>query len=550
MNYERTVVDLFHESVVKYPHRIALNFIGKEFTWLELNTLSQEFSMFLLRKGVRHGDRVSLLLPNCPQFIIAYLGILKIGAVVAAMNPKVSTEEIRAMVKQAEPKLLITAENFSEHNRALCEDLNEVAPVMIVKLGDCMPFPINILYQLKNHSQKFYAPKGALLWKEEMTLPWNWTKKLQNRKWELVQLASQLCDQSLQDVSPNDLAVFQFTGGTTGIPKAAMLTHRNLVSNTLQAIELVNREETYVDENTIMLGVIPFFHVYGLSVCLNVAFALGTKVIVLPQFDSKMVFGAIAKHKANMFPGIPRMYAKLVTDASKDLAKHQKLCRSLTLVISGAGALDGEIKMKMEELGGAPIVEGYGLSEASPIVSINPVKNGKSGSMGKLVSDTEMKIVEGELWVRGPQVMAGYWQNEKETSEMIKEDGWLATGDMAHADKDGFLWFDDRKKDMIKVRGENVFTKEIEELLTTHPVIADVAVLGMPDKMLGERIVACVVLKEGQTLDQPSLEAFCREKKLASVKIPQEVAIVKEIPRTIIGKTLKRELRKMLAEKK
>ncbi len=549
MDYEQTAYDLFYQTAEKYPNKTALNFLGKKITYDELRQLAGEFSIFLLRKSIRHGDRVSILLPNCPQFVIAYLGILKIGAVVAAMNPLVSTEEIRLMVKQADPKLLITAENFSNHNKALYQDLNGVTPMMMVKLNDCMPWLISVLYRLKNIKQKFFTPANALNWASETTTPSNVLNSFE-RRGELVVTGERLRANPNPFPKPDDLAILQFSGGTTGLPKAAMLTHRNVVSNALQAFNFVNKDETVIDENSIFLGVLPFFHVYGLSVCLNIAFKVGTAVVLLPRFDAGMVFKAIAKNKVDIFPGINRMFASLVEVADANPSKHKKMCQSLRLCFNGAGPLNSEVKKQFESLSDSTIIEGYGLAEASPIVSINPVKGGKAGSMGQLVTDTEMKLVEGELWVRGPQVMVGYWQNEKETSETLKEGGWLATGDMARVDEDGFLWFEDRKKDMIKVRGENVFTKEIEDVLKTHPAIADTAVLGMPDKMLGERIVACVVLKEGQTLDQPSLEAFCRKKKLASVKIPQEVAVVKEIPRTIIGKTLKRELRKMLAEKK
>jgi len=549
MNYDQTVVALFTETVKKYPKKTALNFLGRKISYKELDELSHLFAEFLMRKGLRHGDRVSLLLPNCPQFVIAYLGTLKIGGVVAAMNPLVSVEEIRAMVKQADSKLLVTAENFSEANKALSKDLQGKAPMLVIKLGDFMTCVVRVVYRLKNFKQKFFRPAGALQWNEVKEGSYQ----------EVVQMVDRLDSEPNKEIEPEDLAVLQFTGGTTGTPKAAMLTHRNIVSNTLQALKHINKEEVVIGDQTVFLGVIPFFHVYSLSVCLNMAFAVGATVVLLPRFDSKMVFSAIAKNKVNIFPGIPRMYAKLVEVVEKNPAKYQAMCSSLKYCISGAGALNGEVRKQMEEMLGVTMVEGYGLSETSPIVSVNPIKGGKAGSLGTVVPDTEVKIVDGELWVRGPQVMRGYWRNEKETKEAIKEGGWLATGDMGHVDEDGFWWMDDRKKDMIKIRGENVYTKEIEEVIIKHNAVKDVAVVGMPDKKLGEKIVACVVLGNGKFFSEleknkdltieGSIQVFCQEQGLASYKVPQEVVPVPEIPKTIIGKVLKRELRKMLAEK-
>lgn len=562
MNYDQTLIDLFNETVKKYFNKTAVIFLGRKMSYGELDELSNQFADFLFRKGVRHGDRVSLLVPNCPQQIISFWGTLKIGGVVAPMNPLVSVEEIRAMAKQADPKLLVTAENFSAANQVLSEDLQNKDPVLMVKLDDYMPCIVRAGYKLKNLRQRFFMPAGALQWDE--VVGFNIYKSSNFERWmdrheESVRMDERLKNEPNKKVEPRDLAVLQFTGGTTGTPKAAMLTHRNIVSNTLQALKHINKEEIVIDDQTVFLGVIPFFHVYGLSVCLNMAFAVGATVVLLPRFDSKMVFSAIAKNKVNIFPGIPRMYAKLVEVAEKNPAKYRAMCSSLKYCVSGAGALNGEVREQMEEMLGVKMVEGYGLSETSPIVSVNPMNGGKAGSLGTVVPDTEVKIVDGELWVRGPQVMRGYWRNEKETAEMFRKDGWLATGDMAHWDKDGFLWMDDRKKDMIKIRGENVYTKEIEEVIIKHNAVIDVAVVGMPDKKLGEKIVACVVIGNGKVFSElekskdltieGSVQAFCREQGLANYKIPQEVVTVPEIPKTIIGKILKRELRKMLAGK-
>ena len=523
MNNTLTVQDLFARSVARHGGKTALVFYGQKITYWELNLLAAKFTNFLRKQYVMPGDRVALILPNCPQFVIAYLGTLQAGCVVTALNPLASTEEIVEMIKQSEPEFIVSLKDFAWHNVMIQKNLKGLQQMAVIGLADYLPCPLNLAYRLKNICR--YKPWANYSWSDIM-------KSKTERKWP--------------EVRPDDLAVLQFTGGTTGSPKAAKLTHQNLVSNALQALDSVGE---LIDENSVFLGVLPFFHVYGLSVCLNIALAKGSSIILTPKFNGDQILKLIKEQSVTHLPGIPRIFSALL----KNKEIYRTDFSSLKLCVSGAGALDSEVKRDFEKITKAPIVEGYGLSEASPIVSINPPRDAKSGSLGKLVSGTQAKIVDGELWIQGPQVMAGYWGKPKETAEVLDKQGWLRTGDMVSIDEDGFLWFEDRKKDLIKIRGENVYPKEIEDVILKNPCVEEVAVVGLPDKELGEKIVACIVLKPNLKLPADDLycldiKNYCKD-QLPSYKVPQEIRLFSKLPKNILGKVLKRELRKFLSDK-
>lgn len=531
----RTLVELFRRSVNKYPDKTALIFYGKKFSYRQLDELSDRAAELFRRLGVRWGDRIAFVSPNTPHVPIAFLAAWKLGAVVAAVNPLETKQKIVEMLKLADPKVILVLENFKELIEMISEDkeLDSAERCRIsFSIADYLPLPHKILYRLK--TRKWSFGRFRVTWIKAMkaapVLHPDYRKAL------------------LLGPGPKDLAVLQFTGGTTGTTKAAMLSQQNLSANAMQAIRQVNKEETIISEDMVFLGAIPFFHVYGLTACMNMAFSLGGTVVLLPKFDSKEIFKTICKYRVGAFPGIPVMFTKLADCAAAEPEKYQKMCETLKVCISGAGAINESAKNRFEELTGAKIVEGYGLSEASPVVSVNPVRGAKIGSLGLPLPDTEVKIVDGELWVRGPQVMAGYWRNEKETKEVLKEDGWLTTGDMVNMDNDGFLWFVDRKKDMIKVLGENVYSREIEKVIATLPSVADVAVIGLPDSAIGcEKIVACVVLRNWPIeICAADVITHCRAAGLRTLKTPKEVIFVDEIPKNIIGKILKRELKAKL----
>ncbi|MEK7590102.1 MAG: long-chain fatty acid--CoA ligase [Patescibacteria group bacterium] len=519
MNRDLTLNNLFAKSFVENNHKTALVFYDREITYGKLFFDAIAFADFLRANNALPGSRVVLLLPNCPQFVIAYMGTLQAGCVVVALNPLVSSEEIVAMIKDADPEVIVTLKDFDRHNRFISENLSDKQRLVMVGLGEYLPTFLKIGYNIKNILK--CAPWQGMSWKTAMN------SRLDERIWPVVR--------------PDNLAVLQFTGGTTGSPKAAMLTHSNLVNNALQALEHVG---DLINENSVFLGVLPFFHVYGLSVCLNMALIKGCKIVIEPKFNSKRVLKLIEEKKVTIFPGIPRMSSALL----KNERIHKTCFDSLKVCVNGAGALDPEIKKEFEQVVGVKVLEGYGLSEASPVVSINPFVGEKAGSLGLLLPGTVAKVAEGELFISGPQVMAGYWQKPEETQEVLK-DGWLATGDMVRIDKDGFLWMEDRKKDMIKIRGENVYSQEVEKVIMRHPSVEEAAVIGLPDKDLGEKIVACVVLKSdwsGKTTEA-DIQDFCR-KNLPKFKTPKEIKIFMELPKNILGKVLKKELRKILNE--
>ncbi|HEX8948187.1 MAG TPA: long-chain fatty acid--CoA ligase, partial [Dissulfurispiraceae bacterium] len=349
-------------------------------------------------------------------------------------------------------------------------------------------------------------------------------------------------------VSPGDTALLQYTGGTTGIPKGAILTHRNLVVNAVQSriwLTLHNEGET------VILGVIPFFHVYGMTTAMNLGILIGAELVLLPKFHTKEVLHFIDKYRAEIFPGIQAMY--LAIGNYPKIRKYD--LTSLKVAISGAGPLMHEVQERFEHLTQARIVEGYGLSEASPVTHANPIfGKRKIGSIGLPWPDTEARIVDietgektlpvgetGELVIRGPQVMKGYWNKPKETAYVLRS-GWLHTGDIAKMDEDGYFTIVDRIKDMIKTVGENVYPREVEEVLFTHPKVKEAVVIGIPQEFLGEEIKAYIVLKEGETATEEEIIQFCRE-QLSKFKVPKEVEFRNQLPKTLVGKVMRRVLR-------
>ncbi|RLC69430.1 MAG: long-chain fatty acid--CoA ligase, partial [Chloroflexi bacterium] len=336
-------------------------------------------------------------------------------------------------------------------------------------------------------------------------------------------------------------------GGTTGVPKGAMLTHKNMLANAIQVRHwLVDAKEG----GEVMLSVLPFFHVYGMTVCMNMAIYIGSAMVLLPQFKVKEVLEAINKYKPTLFPGVATMYVAINT--YPEVSKYD--ISSIRACIAGAMPLPYEVWTKFEEITGGKLVEGYGLTEASPVTHCNPIYGLRKPCIGLPFPDTEAKIVDletgekelpigeiGELAVRGPQVMKGYWNMPEETKMVLKPDGWLLTGDIAKMDEDGYFYIVDRKKDMILSGGYNIYPREIEEVLYAHPKVKEVAAVGVPDEYKGEVPKVFIVLKEGETATEEEIIAYCKE-NLAKYKIPKYVEFRKELPKTMVGKILRRVL--------
>ena len=518
------------DSARRYPNRTALEFYGRRISYRQLNTLTDRFAQALVRLGVRKGERVALMLPNCPQAVIAYLGALKAGAWVVATNPLYVGTEIAHQVTDACAETMIALDQFYPR----IEEVRTRTPlkrIILTRVSDYLPWLKRLLYPIKARRQ------GQ--WVDVKRVPplYDFCALLQAAPAEPPSVP----------VSADDIALLQYTGGTTGVPKGAMLTHRNLVANAIQCLRWLQGMR---DGEEVFLGVLPFFHIYGMTTCQNLATMLGGTIILLPRFQPDEVLRAIAARRVTVFPGIPAMYMAL---ANHPRAGDYDLI-SLQLCVSGAGPLYAEVQDRFEKLTRARLIEGYGLTEAGPVTHCNPVVGRRhSRCIGLPLPDTEARVVDpetgtpvaapedgGELQVRGPQVMKGYWNQEAETAAVLG-DGWLSTGDMVRMDEDGFFFILDRKKDMIKSGGLNVYPREVDECLCAHPKVKEACVVGIPQDLRGEKIKAFVVLKEGESATSTEILEYCRQ-RLAKFKVPKQVEFRTELPKTLVGKVLRRKL--------
>jgi len=529
---EITLGDMLDQTSSRFPDNGALLFYGKKIIYAELIDLTNRFSHALSALGVRKGDRVALMLPNIPQMVIAYFGTLRIGAIGVPTNPLYHEHELEVQLKDSGAETIVAVDMFhTVISRVLPR--TGIKRVILCGIKDFLPFPLNFLYPIKARIEK----------------QWVRVKKRPPVYDFMSLIESMPVTPPDVDVSPDDIALLQYTGGTTGIPKGAVLTHRNLVVNAFQCKKWVRIDK---DGQDVILAVLPFFHVYGMTTALNLGILTGAQLILVPKFHTKEVLAFIDKYRPTLFPGIQAMYLAIANDPQ--IRKYD--LSSLKAAISGAGPLMREVQERFEHLTGARIVEGYGLSEASPVTHANPIfGKRKIGSIGVPWPDTEARIVDiatgrvsltdgeaGELVVRGPQVMQRYWNKPLETAQALSGD-WLHTGDIATMDKEGYFFIVDRIKDMIKTVGENVYPREIEEVLFMHPKIKEAVVVGVPhEDFLGEKIKAFVVLKEGETATPEEIIAFCGE-QLSRFKVPKEVEFRSQLPKTLVGKVLRRVLR-------
>ncbi len=529
---DMTLGDMLAETATKFPDHTALIFYGKKTSYSELNALANRFAHAISRLGIKKGDRVALMLPNIPQMVIAYYGTLRTGAIAVATNPLYHEHELEVQLKDSGAETLVAVDMFYPIiSRALPR--TNVTKLILCGIKDYLPFPLNLLYPIK-----------AMIEKQ-----WVRVKRVPPIYDFLSLLSGAPATPVNADVSPDDTAILQYTGGTTGTPKGAILTHRNLVVNAVQNRDWLTMRKEGEER---VLAVIPFFHVYGMTTAMNFGVLSGAELILIPKFHTKEVLHFINKYRPTIFPGIQAMYLAIGNYPKI----HKYDLTSIKAAISGAGPLMHEVQERFEQLTKARIVEGYGLSEASPVTHCNPVfGKRKLGSIGLPLPDLEAKIVDietgkrelpvgeiGELVVKGPQVMKGYWSKPAETAHALRG-GWLHTGDIAKMDDEGFFYIVDRIKDMIKTVGENVYPREIEEVLFMHPKVKDAVVVGIPhEEFLGEKIKAYIVLKEGETATAEEIIRFCRE-QLSKFKVPKEVEFRSELPKTLVGKVLRRILR-------
>ncbi|MCG3113893.1 MAG: long-chain fatty acid--CoA ligase [Candidatus Manganitrophus sp. SB1] len=521
---------LLIESTKKYPNQNAILFYGKGMTYRELDEETNRFAQALQKLGVRKGDRVAVMLPNVPQCVIAYYGALKIGAIVVMTNPLYVERELQIQLADSGAETIVALDFFYPRIEKAKQG-TALKNIILTSVRDKLPWLLSLLYPIK-------AKKEGQWIHVEKTPP----------IYDMIEIMRQ-APSSPPDVqvTETDLALLQYTGGTTGIPKGVMLTHKNMVANALQCRHWM---PTLEEGNEVFLAVVPFFHVYGMSACMNLSIYLGTTLVLLPRFVTKDVLHAIQKTRSTIFMGVQAMYVAI--NNFPDVKKYD--LSSIKVCISGAGPLHVEVQRQFEALTGGKLVEGYGLSEAAPVTHANPIHGKrKPGSIGLPFPDTEVKVVDietgtqplpigevGELIVQGRQVMQGYWQKSEETNAVLRN-GWLHTGDMAKMDEEGYFFIVDRKKDMIKTRGENVYPREVEEVLFRHPKVKDAVVVGLPDSFSGEKIKAYLILKEGENATAEEVLTFCRT-ELSKFKVPQEIEFRKELPKTIIGKVLRRVL--------
>lgn len=526
------VFQILDDSAKKYPKNTALIFMGKKITYKKLDNLVNKLATALHNLGVKKGDKVALFLPNCPQFVISYYAALKIGAIVIPTNPLYTERELEYQLNNSDTETVITLSVKTLYQKVVnVKDKTKLKRIIISHISEYLPFPKSILYPIVKKKEI------AKIEKDEKTY---FLKDLLNKY--------SPTPPTVEIIPEEDLALLQYTGGTTGVPKGVMLTHKNLIVNAVQCRYWFSKAK--IGEE-IFLSVLPFFHVFGMTVCMNVPIYLASSIILMPQFKLLELLKIINDFKPTIFPGVPSMYA--VINNCSDIKKYD--LSSIKFCISGAAPLPIEVAEQFEKITGGILVEGFGLTECSPVTHCNPLYGKrKIGSIGLPLPDTEMKIVDletgekilnigeiGELAIKGPQVMKGYWRAPEETSQVLRN-GWLYTGDIAKLDEEGYTFIVDRKKDMIIVGGENVYPRNIEEILYQHPKVKEAAVIGVPDAYRGEAVKAYVVLKDGQTATPQEIIEFCK-KSLAKHAVPKTVEFCQELPKTLIGKVLKRALR-------
>jgi len=530
------LTELVEASVRRWPDRTALVYYGSKWSYRKFWEESERFAAALAREGVGPGDRVALYLPNCPAYPIAFFGVLRLGAIVVQVSPLYLGQDLIHLLKDAAPKALVTLQihypNFAKV-RAECP----VPAVFVAHLREFYPWYlrpfVNTVLRRQHQPTEFPTDPWVRPWKKAVTTPGT------------VPLAK-----SDPLTTP---AVFQYTGGTTGRPKAAVLTHNNLVANVTQGNAWNIRLEP---GNEVIMASIPLFHIYGLTVALLMGLAVGGTIVLQTRPEIRELLKLIDRYQPTQFPGVPALYQAF--NRQPDLAKYQ--IHSIKYCVSGSAPLPVEVQRRFEELTGANLVEGYGLSETSPITHVNPLAGERRvGSIGIPVPETDHRVVDletgtrvlaggevGELSVHGPQVMAGYY-HQKEETDLVLKDGWFRTGDVARIDPDGFAYIVDRKKDMVDIGGMKVYPREVEEVLFQHPAVADAAAVGAPDPELGESVVAFVVKKPGANVTAEELIAFVRE-RIAHYKAPRRVVFQNELPRTGVQKVLRRVLREEAAK--
>lgn len=513
-----TLSEVLHDTTIRFGGQTSMIYLDERWTYRELNDLVSRMANLLIESGIKPGDRVGIQLLNSPQFVFSYFGILRAGAIAVPINPHFTGNDLAYIIKNSGMGVIVTGiENFPALKQIGTEGLKVIVTDIRV------PFKENHRYE---------APAGVIRLEEELF------------KYPAV-------DPQIK-ITPDTIANLQYTGGTTGIYKGAMLSHANLVVNATQFRYWF--KNVYQDGQGSFVCVIPMFHIYAMSTTMNHAVLSGSSILILSKFDLNELMRLIDKYKPNLFMGVPAMYGAI---AMRD--GHNYDLSSIEACMCGSAPLSVAVHEKFEKITGGKLREGYGLSECSPAVALTPIYGRvKYGSVGVPIPDTDVKIVDpqtgreitepsvvGEIVVKGPQVMQGYWQQPEETALVLK-DGWLRTGDLGSMDEDGYVFIADRLKDMIIMGGEKIYPREIEDVLYAHPAVKEAAAIGVPHPLRGEVPQAYVVLKETAATSERELRNYCAD-HLSKFKVPHKIEFIQELPRNSVGKVLRRLLKERVA---
>ncbi len=534
IDFEDILVPQFLERNAKqFSDNTALVFQGFTLSFRELNEKVARFVAVLKDFGIKKGDSVSILLPNVIPCVIAYYAILKVGGIVVMNNPLYTDVELEHQFNDSNSVLLITLDLLADRMVKLRKK-TKIKKIIYTSIGEYLPFLKSLLFPLVAKKKKLAADV---------------TPAPDLYKFKDI-LAKYSPDFTQENIDFEDIAMYQYTGGTTGVSKGVMLTHKNI---SYQVQQLRGWFPSFDKGREIMLGALPFFHVFGMSVSMNFAIFMGWANVLVPKPQPDPLLDAIEKFKVTFAPLVPTMYIGILDHPD---IKNKNLT-SLKGCFSGSAPLPIDVINNFQKITGSIIVEGFGLTESTPVTHINPF-NGKRkpGSIGLPIADTECKIVDlkdnnnimpieepGELLMRGPQVMQGYLNKPEETKNTLTADGWLCTGDVAKVDKEGYFYIVDRIKDMILSGGYNVYPRDIDEVLFTHPKVLEACCIGIPHKKRGEAVKAFIVLKKGETATQEEIIEFCKE-RIAKYKLPVEVEFKQELPKSNVGKVLRKDLRK------
>lgn len=534
-----TLVDMIDASVRSFRSRPALEFFGKSLSYGEMGEQISRVANGLRKLGVKAGDRVALVLPNAPQHIVAFHAIQRLGAIAVEHNPLYTPGELRHQFEDHGATVAIVWDNLYASVAEFAEELG-IDRIVAVNITQAMPLKMRAMLRLPIAAARTSRaaltvgthPEGAIRWES------------------LVE--SRRLRRSFPRPKLDDIAVLQYTSGTTGQPKGAILTHRNLRSNTSQGEAWVQGlrpgHETFY-------AILPMFHAYGLTLCMTFAMSIGAKLVLLPKFDEKLVLDAMKRSPATFLPAVPPIYSRLVAAA----ADRGMSLRGIRFAISGAMSLPVSTVRMWENATGGLLVEGYGMTECSPVALGNPIgPTRRPGTVGVPFPSTEIRVVdpanpsvdrgieeEGELLIRGPQVFQGYWNRPEETAIALVDDGWLRTGDIVRVSADGYVTIVDRLKELIITGGFNVAPTEVEEIIAEHPGVAECSVVGIASPTGGEMVVAAVVLEPGAAVSEERLRDYARE-HLTAYKVPKQITFVEELPRSIVGKVLRREVKAQL----